>query len=99
MGIEPADIELVIATHYHHDHVGNIVALREEAPRVPFALYEDDVSAFLEAQHGMDRGGSLRAAGDQTDLTRVDVALVDGQRLRFGRAIFEVLHTPVTSAP
>jgi glyoxylase-like metal-dependent hydrolase (beta-lactamase superfamily II) len=94
VGIAPSDIELVIATHYHHDHMGNIIALREEAPHIPLALHEADVSAFVEANQPGNQAGPPSRAHGRTDPTRIDVALMDGQRLRYGHTTFEVLHTP-----
>jgi len=94
LGVAPSDIRYVIATHFHGDHCGNVVALRGEAPHVPFAIHAADVAAFSEAR-GPD-GERPGADGPRPDarLARVDRPLRDGERLTVGRATFEALHTP-----
>jgi hydroxyacylglutathione hydrolase len=84
LGVAPADLQAVIGTHYHYDHVGNVAALRQEAPQLPFAIHTADAPAFVESGK----------PGKPPGLVRVDIPLSDGQRLRFGQATFEVVHAP-----
>ena len=84
LGVAPGDIQLVIGTHYHHDHVGNLAAIRREAPGVRFAIHAADATAFIES----------RDPGDPPGLTRVDMPLCNGQRWRAGQADFAVVHAP-----
>ena len=83
-GVTPSDLRAVIGTHYHHDHVGHVAALRREAPELPFAIHAADAPAFLESGQ----------PGDPPSLTRVDMPLSDGQCLQFGKASVEVVHVP-----
>jgi len=84
LGVAPTDLQAVIGTHYHHDHVGNVAALRQEAPELPFAIHTADAPAFVESGK----------PGDPPGLTRVDIPLGDGQQFRFEQATFEVVHAP-----
>ena len=56
LGVTPADVRLVIATHFHGDHVGNVRALRQDAPRISFAIHEADAASFVESRPPRRRG-------------------------------------------
>lgn len=77
-GVAMSDIELVVLTHQHHDHVGNaaevvrrsgarvaaFAPLVEEFADLPASLSrQHDYMACLMARHGM-RAPELRALGD-----------------------------------
>jgi len=94
LGVVPANIRLVIATHFHEDHVGNLLALRQDAPQVSFAIHQADAVAFIERRAPSGDPTQPGMARSHPDLARVDIPLTDGQRLHYGRASFEVLHTP-----
>jgi len=93
-GVAPADVRMVIATHFHRDHAGNLLSLRRDAPRVLFAIHRSDVAALSEACLPSGQPPEPGSGRLEADVARVDIPLEDGQRLQFGRATFEVLHTP-----
>ena len=94
LGVTPADVRLVIATHFHGDHVGNVRALRQDTPQICFAIHEADAVSFVESRPPAAEVARSDATSAPLDLARVDISLADGQRLSIGRATFEVLHTP-----
>jgi glyoxylase-like metal-dependent hydrolase (beta-lactamase superfamily II) len=60
-GLEPRDIECVIATHLHHDHCGNHL-LFPRARFVVTAVDLDDTRAFMNAYHADDSPGKRATA-------------------------------------
>ena len=94
LGVTPADVRLVIATHFHGDHAGNVLALREDAPEIPFAIHQADAASFTENRSPSGDPTVPGLGRSRPDLARVDVALTEGERLDYGRAVFEILHTP-----
>jgi glyoxylase-like metal-dependent hydrolase (beta-lactamase superfamily II) len=80
LGVTPEDVDLVVLTHLHQDHVGWLVAPGADRPR--FARARHVVSgiewaASRHARHVQDTLGHVQAA----DLLDVDGRLVDGLRL------------------
>jgi hydroxyacylglutathione hydrolase len=96
---------LVVNGHCHCDHIGGNAALRT-ALGAEIAAHEADVPYIenhinqLEALYGffngypdlaMDPDGFLEMAGSDTP---VNLSLVDGDKIDFGKFEFEVIHTP-----
>jgi len=94
LGVRPTDVRLVIATHFHEDHTGNLIALRQDGPQVLFAIHQADMVFFVERRVPSGDPNQPGTPRPDLDLARVDIPLSDGQRLEYGRATFQVLHTP-----
>lgn len=81
-GVEPDDIETVVNTHCHFDHIGG----NHFFPDAKIAVHRLDA---ISMRNEDTLGTSLSAFGD-ADNSRVDVELEEGDRI----ADFEVIHTP-----
>lgn len=84
-GLEPGDVDYVVMTHLHNDHVGNIELFAD----AEFLLQRSELEAAREPLPHM----AFAYSPETVDrIEAVDPTLVDGgYRLREG---FELLHTP-----
>lgn len=86
IGLSPADIDLVICTHAHPDHIEAVQLL--DRSRSLFALHADDwrmvqaMAPYLKASMNLDLNGLAP-----------DFFLTEG-RLELGDVVLEVYHTP-----
>jgi glyoxylase-like metal-dependent hydrolase (beta-lactamase superfamily II) len=79
LGVGPADVDVVVLTHLHQDHVGWLVAPGAQRPRFERARHVvsgAEWAASREAPHVRDTLGYVQAA----DLLDLDGGLVDGLR-------------------
>ena len=81
-GVEPEDIELVINTHCHFDHIGGNYLF----PDAKIAVHKADAVSIRNKD---TLGTSMSAFGEDGN-SRVDIELEDGDDI----ANFEVIHTP-----
>ena len=81
-GVEPEDIELVVNTHCHFDHIGGNYLF----PNAKIAVHKLDAVSIKNKD---TLGTSMSAFGDDAN-TRVDIELEDGDEI----ADFKVIHTP-----
>ncbi|MCK6478882.1 MAG: MBL fold metallo-hydrolase [Planctomycetaceae bacterium] len=79
----------ILATHGHIDHVWGAAALRE-ATGAPFRMHPAD-GYWLEA---LERQAAMFGLEPPSALPVVDRPLAEGERIRFGDALLETLHTP-----
>ena len=82
-GVNPDDIELVINTHCHFDHIGG----NHFFPNAKIAVHENDA---LSMKNKDTLGTSMSAFEGEEDNSRVDIELKDGDEI----AGFKVIHTP-----
>lgn len=80
--VEPEDIELIINTHCHFDHIGGNYLF----PDAKVAIHESDA---VSVKNG-DTLGTMGSAFFNPLNSRVDIELHDGDEI----AGFKVLHTP-----
>lgn len=80
-------IELIVLTHYHFDHIGAAGAL-QESTGAPLAIHADE-APLLQNPPSL-----FRFFQPRTPLLRADRLLHDGERLHVGDLQIEVLHTP-----
>jgi glyoxylase-like metal-dependent hydrolase (beta-lactamase superfamily II) len=96
MGVAPADVTRLIATHAHPDHVGGLSALRGRTGGV-VAVHERDAAYVREGKGPvLDRstlGGRLVRRNRGSAPTPVEEELVNGQVLDVAGCL-RVLHTP-----
>ncbi len=85
-------VQLVVATHRHHDHVGGVAALCA-ATGAPWAISEVDASDAVRAlelsSHVFDVDGD-----EISNPPAPDILLSEGDVLSVGTATFRVIETP-----
>ena len=81
--VEPEDIELVVNTHCHFDHIGG----NHFFPDAKIAVHKFDA---ISIKNEDTLGTSMSAFGSGVDNSRVDIELEEGDKI----ADFEVIHTP-----
>lgn len=81
-GVEPEDIELVVNTHCHFDHIGG----NHFFPNAKIAVHKLDAISIRNE----DTLGTSLSAFDGADNSRVDIELEEGDKI----GDFEVIHTP-----
>lgn len=96
LGRRAEDLRLIVGTHYHLDHTGNVNSLRERSG-APFAVYEEE-APYVDGRLPWRplRGALAAAIGDGQDrhyALRVDRELRDGETLPAAGGL-QVLHAP-----
>jgi glyoxylase-like metal-dependent hydrolase (beta-lactamase superfamily II) len=81
-GVDPEDIELVVNTHCHFDHIGG----NHFFENAKIAVHELDAISIKNK----DTLGTSLSAFENEGNSRVDIELVEGDKIED----FEVLHTP-----
>ena len=81
-GVEPENIELIVNTHCHFDHIGG----NHFFPNAEIAVHRLDAISIRNE----DTLGTSMSAFDGVDNSRVDVELEEGDKI----GDFEVIHTP-----
>ncbi len=81
-GVKPEDIEMVVNTHCHFDHIGGNYLF----PNAKIALHKFDADSIKNK----DTLGTSMSVFDKKGNCRVDVELEEGDKI----ADFEVIHTP-----
>lgn len=81
-GVEPDDIEMVVNTHCHYDHIGG----NQFFPEAQIAIHKADAVSIKNK----DTLGTSMSVFDNPGNCRVDIELEDGDKI----ADFNVIHTP-----
>ena len=81
-GVEPENIELIVNTHCHFDHIGG----NYHFPDAKIAIHKDDAISIKNK----DTLGTSMSVFQQPGNCRVDRELKDGDKI----ADFKVIHTP-----
>lgn len=94
IGRRPEDLRLIVATHYHYDHTGNVAALRERTG-AQFAAHAEE-APYID---GRSPWRAVRIAGMRTDAAKRQYALTVDRELQSGEVLpvaggLEVIHTP-----
>ncbi len=89
-GVDPADLALIINTHYHCDHVGGNAGLQSRYA-LPIAAHPWD--AALINRRGPDTGAAIWLDQPIEPYT-VSRALADGEEIDTGTVRLRVLYTP-----
>ena len=85
---EALQVERILVTHGHIDHVAGVPALRREQP-APVAMHPDDL-AILD----WDQFGGMPFLPEGFSPFEVDEPLAHGMTIRFEDLSLKVLHTP-----
>lgn len=89
VGVDPADIKLVLMTHGHFDHAGGAYKLKPLMPKAKFVMSERGwKEAFVDV--AMKRGS--RRAWEFLD--EIDTVAKDGQAFQIGDTAFTAYETP-----
>ena len=83
LGFAPEDVDLIIATHGHHDHIGSLKALKE--------LTGANVAAHREEVPYITGKKSFRWSSPPVE---VDIPLEDGDKIAGLKVIHSPGHTP-----
>lgn len=81
-------IQFILLTHAHIDHVKEAQAIKSELS-VPLFMHRDD-QFLLDNLPAQAASYGLATSG----IPKVDQYLEEGQRIRFGKCAFNVVHTP-----
>ncbi len=81
-GVEPEDIELIVNTHCHFDHIGG----NHFFPDAKVAIHKYDAISIKNK----DTLGTSMSVFEEPGNCRVDIELEDGDKI----SDFEVIHTP-----
>ena len=81
-GVEPDDIEIVVNTHCHFDHIGG----NHFFPNAKIAIHKADAVSIKNK----DTLGTSMSVFEEPGNCRVDIELKDGDEI----ADFKVIHTP-----
>ena len=81
-GVEPDDIETVVNTHCHFDHIGG----NHFFPNAKIAIHREDALSIKNK----DTLGTSMSVFEEQGNCRVDIELEDGDEI----ADFKVIHTP-----
>jgi len=86
---EGLDLQAILLTHSHIDHVEGVVDIRRAVPEAPIWLHPEALGMYRAMPHQAARFGmSLEAPPEPTD------RFVPGQAFAFGACSFEVRFTP-----
>ena len=86
--LDPEDIDQIVLTHEHFDHIGGANKLKE--------LSDAKIIAHRDAVDTLKSGKSsfAKLLGAEMPKIELDVIVVDGNKLVLGDEEFEVVHTP-----
>ena len=84
----PSDLELIILTHCHYDHVAAVPEI-VKATGAKVAMHEADIP-FIKS----DKINCAAMFGSQSTPLKIDIVLKDGDEIDLGDMKLQVIHTP-----
>ncbi len=82
------DIQYIVLTHGHWDHIGAVEELRKELG-VIVAVHREDAEMLTNAHRNFSA-----FVGQDTNITAAEILLEDNQILHVGEMTVKVIHTP-----
>ncbi len=82
------DIEYILLTHAHGDHIGGIIKIKEQLEK-PIVLHKEDSELLLDSKKNLSNMMSI----DNIEM-EADKCVCDGDILNFGNKEIEIIHTP-----
>jgi hydroxyacylglutathione hydrolase len=90
--VKPSDIEMVVCTHAHSDHVGGCAFLQRQGAKI--AIHKS-AGEYVDSTPPLKDPNTKRADWDKSiEPFRPDVRFSDGDILRTGDIELRVIHTP-----
>lgn len=84
------NIEYILLTHGHFDHIDGVAALKKHFPDAKIAIHDFDAACLSDDSLSLARGfGRLFSKK-----VNADIILHDGDILAFGKKDIKVIHTP-----
>lgn len=91
VGVDPADIKLVLLTHGHFDHVGGVAKLKTRLKNARFVMAE---AGWREAREEAQKTRGKPNAWEMPEPAATDIFIKDGNRLTLGDTTFTAYITP-----
>jgi glyoxylase-like metal-dependent hydrolase (beta-lactamase superfamily II) len=88
LGQVPADLDLIVLTHCHYDHMAAVPEI-VAATGAKVAMHEDDIACLKS-----DRISAAATFGRKSPAFKVDVVLHDGDLVDLSDVKLKVIHTP-----
>jgi len=86
--IRKKDVQLIVLTHGHWDHIGAVEDLRKELG-VKVAIHKDDAEMLTDPKKNFSA-----FSGKNITLSPAEILLEDNQKLQVGEMTVKIIHTP-----
>lgn len=86
---EGIEINYIINTHGHLDHIGGNLKLKQEFPHAQLVIHEDDEKMLYDPNLNLSA-----MMGEKIISPKADILVKDQDNLDFGQRKIKVIHTP-----
>ena len=87
---EPKDIDYIMITHGHFDHILGLLELKLNFPQVSIMMHEADLFLTESVQKRAQHWLKMQVA----PAPKIDKFLVEGDLVEFGQEVLTIIHTP-----